>query len=112
MAEAPDRSGPTLLTTGGTAQTIVSAGAASGWPIIRGISVVNETTGDVKITLGIFTSAADAVGRRVTAPNKVLHAGEEYEWEGFRPLKTGEVLYAVCDTNNGATVTAAIVTGP
>lgn len=112
MAESPDRAGPTLLTAANTPQTIVS-GTGVGWPIVRSIRVVNELAVDVKITVGIYTSAADAAGRRITPPNLVLHPGESYQDDVFLPFHGAtEVLYAMCDTANGATVTVGIVSGP
>lgn len=112
MAESPNRAGPTLLTAANTAQSIVSRTGA-GWPVIRSILVVNELAQDVKIAVGFNTSATDAAGKRITPPNLVLHAGESYQWDGFLPMvAASEVLYAVCDTANGATITVGYVDGP
>lgn len=111
MAESPNRAGPTLLTVAGTAQSIVTA-TSTGWPILREIIVVNELTQDVTITVGINSSATDAAGKRISPPALTLHQGETFEWSGFLPLKSGEVLYAVCGTNNGATITVGYVDGP
>ena len=112
MSESPNRAGPTLLSAANTPQQIVT-GTSPNWPILREIIVVNETTGDVAITVGINTSSTDVAGKRITPPALVLHAGETFEWAGFLPLKgSTEQLYAQCSVANGATITVGYVDGP
>lgn len=116
MAEAPTRSGPTLLTTANTTQTIVTAGGAATWTIIRDITIVNETTGQVVVSIGIGTTNADAAGKRLLKSVTLAVASLPFTWGGFLPLigsgSTPDLLYAVCDTTNGATITIGAVTGP
>lgn len=115
MAEAPTRAGPTLLTTANTAQAIYTAGGAGTWAIVRDITVVNETSGAVIVTYGIYTSAADAAGRRLANNVTLAAGGEPFTWGGMLPLlggSTPDVLYALCNTTNGATVTLGLITGP
>jgi hypothetical protein len=116
MAEAPVRGGPTLLTTANTSQTIITAGGAGTWTILRDITIVNETTGIVVVTYGIGTSNTDAAGKRLAKSIALQPGGLPFTWGGFAPLigsgSTPDLLYALCDTANGATVTIGAVTGP
>lgn len=115
MAEAPARYGPTLLTTANTSQTIITAGATGSWTIVRDISILNETTGFVLITYGIGTTNADAAGKRLLRTFQLAANDQPYTWGGFLPLFGGaspDLLYAMCDTANGATITIGAVTGP
>lgn len=116
MAESPKRAGPTLLTTANTTQTIYTAGGASTWGILRDITVANETTGLVSFSIGIGTSNTDAAGKRIVK-SVTLQAGDPpFSWGGFIPLlghaTTPDLVYALCDTANGASVTLGIVEGP
>jgi hypothetical protein len=116
MAESPVRAGPTLLTTANTTQTIYTAGAVSTWAILREVTIINETTGLVKVTYGIGTTNTDAAGKRLLPVTFTLDpGGAPYTWGGFIPLiggSTPDLLYAMCDTANGATITLGLVTGP
>jgi hypothetical protein len=115
VAETPKRAGPTLLVTAATSQTIYTAPAGgSTWALLREIMVVNETAAAVKFSLGIGTSNADAAGKRI-AKDVSLAVGGQWSWGGFMVLYGGgtpDLLYAICDTNNGATVTVGLVEGP
>lgn len=115
MAEAPSRSGPTLLTTAATSQTITTAGGAGTWSILRTITVACVNLTAVNITLGIGTSNADTNAKRIV-DTVTVQRGQTYEWSGYLPLlgsaSTPDLLYALCDTANGATVTVGLVTGP
>jgi hypothetical protein len=115
MAESPTRAGPTILTTANTTQTILTAGAASTWTIIRDITIVNEVTGVVVVTYGIGTANTDAAGKRLLKTVSLQPSSLPYTWGGFLPLIGGaspDLLYAMCDTASGATITIGAVTGP
>lgn len=115
MAESPARYGPTELTTANTPQTIITAGALNTWVIVRDITIVNETSGVVIVTYGIGTSNADAAGKRLLRQLSLEPSSIPYTWGGFLPLLGGsspDLLYAMCDTANGATITVGAVTGP
>lgn len=116
MAEAPVRGGPTLLTTANTPQAIITAGGAATWTIVRDITIVNETSQVVVVSVGINTAATDAAGKRIIRQVSVQPGTTPFTWGGFLPLigsgSTPDLLYAVCDTASGATVTVGAVTGP
>lgn len=113
MAEAPVRGGPTLLTA--SAAAIYTAGGAATWAILRHITVANETETTAKFTIGVYTSASDAAGRRI-ARLIDLPAGETWEWNGWVPLaghaSTPDLVYALASVASSATVTLGLVTGP
>jgi hypothetical protein len=117
VAEIPTRGGtPTLLTTANTPQTILTAGASLTWTIIRDITIVNETSGVVIVTYGIGTSNADAAGKRLLKSFSLSPGALPFTWGGFLPLlgatSNPDLLYAECDTTNGATITVGAITGP
>jgi hypothetical protein len=115
VAEAPARPGPAAVTAANTSQTVVVAGAAGTWEIIRDITIVNETDGLVTVTYGIGTTNTDAVGKRLLRKYGLSPGGLPFSWGGFLPLMGGsspDLLYIICDTANGATVTLGAVTGP
>lgn len=115
MTEIPARGGPTLLTTAGTPQTIVTAGAAGTWTLLRDLAVTNETASAVTVSIGIGTTNTDAAGKR-RYTKWPIQPGSALLESLFGPLfgsgSTPDLLYAVCDTANGATITVAAVTGP
>lgn len=115
MAELPNGAGPTLLTTASTSQTIYTAGGASTWAILRTIHVACEHDTSCKITVGKGTSNTDAAGKRFVRAAQLL-AGETWEWSGFLYLaghaSTPDLIYALTDQTNGATITLGVVTGP
>lgn len=115
MAESPLRAGPTLLTVAATSQTILTAGAASTWFIVREIVVVNETAAAVAVTIGVGTTNTDAAGKRILK-SQTIQPNDIWTWGGFIPLaghaSTPDLLYALTDTTNGATVTVGYVSGP
>jgi hypothetical protein len=116
VAETPKRGGPTLLVTAGTAQAAYTAPAVAGaYSMVRDIEVANETASPVQVTLGIYTSAADAAGRRIIK-SAVIAPNDSWSWAGSLHLlgsaTTPDMIYAVCDTNNGATVTVSAIDGP
>ena len=111
MAETPERGGPNLLDTANTAETIYTA-PATGWAILRSVTICSEqTNAEVKVTVGVHTSLADAAGRRLIR-NLSLMPGQTEAIDLFVPLNTNDVVYALCDTASGATVTAGVVEGP
>ncbi len=115
MAEVPKRPGPTLLTTALTSQTIYTAPGTGTWGILREITIVNETTSPVSVTVGIGTSNTDAAGKRIVKSAIVQPGTDPFSWGGFLPIiggSTPDLVYAVCDTANGATVTLGVVEGP
>jgi hypothetical protein len=116
VAETPVRSGPTLLTTANTTQTIITAGGAGTYTLIRDLTIVNETTGAVIVTYGIGTTNADAAGKHLLETLTLQPGGLPFTWGGFLPLigsgTTPDLLYALCNTANGATITVGAVTGP
>lgn len=114
MAVSPTRAGPTLVGTSATA--IATAGAASTYRIIRYVIVANELDVSVKVTLGIYTSAADAAGRRIARANEIPANTEVEIGPLWMPLighaSTPDILYAICDQASAATVTVGLVDGP
>lgn len=116
MSESPVRGGPTLLTAANTPQTIVTAGGAATWTLLRDITITNETDSQVSVWLGIGTTNTDAAGKRLMRKVTIQPNGPPYTWGGLIPLighaTTPDLLYAMCDTANGATVTVGAVTGP
>lgn len=121
MAETPERSGPTLLTTASTSVTVHTAsGGAGTWDIVRSILVANLTSAEVKVTIGVGTSNTDTTAKRIASAVPIL-AGETAdipltEKATFLVLKghatTPDLIYAFCNTTNGATVTTSLVRGP
>jgi hypothetical protein len=117
MAESPTRAGPTLISAAATSQTIKTAGIADTWAIVRSILVANVHTASVKVTIGIGTSNTDSAGKRILSETDI-GVGDTLEVlaPGFLPLlghgSTPDLLYAVCDTAGGATVTLGLIEGP
>jgi hypothetical protein len=113
MAEAPARSGPTQITT--TVTTIVTAGGAGTWSLLRHIVIANETSGAITVSVGIDTAGSDAVGEHIFKDVSIA-AGDSLLWDGFLPLmghaSTPDKLYAICSVTNGATATVGMVSGP
>ena len=114
MAEAPARAGPTLLTTAATSQTIITAGGAGTWTIVRTILIACVNLTAVNVTIGIGTANTDTSAKRIL-DTVTIARGQSFEWSGYLPLigsATPDLLYALCDTANGATITCGTVTGP
>lgn len=116
MAETPARSGPTALTT--SSQTIVTAGGASTWTLLRKLVIANTGSVPVNVTVGIGTSNTDAAAKRLLN-GIVVQPGESLIEDGFAVLlgnaSTPDLLYALItpSTSQGsATIYAATVTGP
>jgi hypothetical protein len=114
VAEVPKRGGPTLVGT--TALTIYTAPTdVSKWSIMRTVLLVNETSGPIIVSAGIFTSASDAIGRRI-ASQVTIQSDENWEWTGFLPLNphatTPDIVYAISSVASGLTATVGVVEGP
>ncbi len=113
MADTPKRGGPSLV--GVTSVTIYTAPVGAGtYGILRTVQVTNETVGTVTFSLGIGITNADAAGKRMTT-NISLGAGQNWEWTGFLPILGGatpDLVYAICNTASGISVTAGVIEGP
>jgi hypothetical protein len=118
MAEAAVRAGPTLLTTAHTTQTIWTAGALGTYGILRTILVCHEGpvgASAINFTIGIGTTNADAAGKRIV--NKAtIHHGQVWSENFWIPLfghaTIPDLVYALCDTAAGVSITLAMITGP
>ncbi len=114
MADIPKRAGPALV--GVTSVTLYTAPVGAGtYGILRTVQVTNETAAAVIFYLGIGTTNADAVGKRL-ATNVSLGANQSpWEWTGFLPILGGatpDLVYAICNIASGITVTAGVIEGP
>jgi hypothetical protein len=111
VAETPVRAGPTLLTTANTSQTIYTN--ATTWTILRSFLIANETSSTVTVTVGVGTNNTDAAGKRLVL-NASIDPGESLPSPPgmMVPLAATDVVYALSNTANGATVTLGVVTGP
>jgi hypothetical protein len=113
MAETPDKAGPTQLTT--ASQTIVTAGGASTWTLIRKLVLTNVTTAPINVTVGIGTSNTDTTAKRILS-QVTVQPGQALIEDGFAVLEghasTPDLLYAFCDTATACNIYLALVTGP
>jgi hypothetical protein len=109
--EAMVRQGPTVLTT--SAQAVYTAPGTSGLKAaVRSIILCNtHDTSDVKFTLGIHTSAADAVGRRF-ASKWVVAPGRSEMLPYYIVINASEVIYAFADIAFGNVVVSVIENSP
>jgi hypothetical protein len=116
MTEIPDRSGPTALTT--SSQTIVTAGGAATWTLVRKLVIANTGNAAVNITVGIGTTNTDTTAKQIL-PSVTIQPGQSLIEDGFAVLKghasTPDLLYALLTpaaSTGAATIYAALVTGP
>jgi urease beta subunit len=63
------------------------------------------------VTVGVGANNTDAAGQAARLTAVPIDPGESLTF-GFVPLSGTEVVYALCNTANGATVTLGLVTGP
>lgn len=113
MAESPTPA-RVLVSSANTGTTIITAGG-SGWTLVRDLTLCNETNGPVTVSLGMGTTNTDAVGKRQEKSLTLQPGDPSYKWAGVWVLAGGgspDLLYVVCDTANGVTVTLGAVTGP
>jgi hypothetical protein len=117
MAETPDRAGPTALTT--STATIVTAGLANTYTLIRKIAVTSTYISPITVAVGIGTSNTDTAAKRIFS-DITVQPGQTIVEDGFQVLKghasTPDLLYALVTGPAGATSAAniyvAMVTGP
>ena len=117
MAETPDKAGPTVLTT--SSQTIVTAGGASTWTLIRKLIVCNTTDAPVNVTIGIGTSNTDTDAKHIF-DNVTVQPGVPLIEDGFAVLEghasTPDLLYALMPSSSSPAgalnIYLALVTGP
>ena len=115
MAETPKRVLPTALGT--STASILTAGAAGTWQIIRSILVANIHNASVTVNVGVATSNTDTDTTRI-ASGVSVGVGETVELlaPGILILQghasTPDVLHALCSVANKATITVAYVEGP
>lgn len=110
MADALARYGPTQAAIVGT--TLITAGGAGTYTVVRHVHVVNATATTAWITLGVNgVAAANAlVWQLSVAP------GDFFDWTGNIPLigslTTPDTLQMIAQTALALTVTVGAVTGP
>ncbi len=115
MAELPTRAGPTALQT--TTTTIVTAGGAGTYKIVRSILASNVDTVSRTVTVGVGTSNTDTAAKRIHNAVTVL-PGETLELDvaRFLPLlghaSTPDLIYALCSSNDKINLTIGVVDGP
>lgn len=118
MAESPGRALPTLLAVANTSYTVLTAGGAGTWVLLRTLLIANELDAPIRVTVGLGTSNTDAAGKRIgrqftLLPNEFVDVLDDV---GFLVLlghaTTPDLVYAVGDQANCASVTPAYVSGP
>lgn len=115
MSETPKRVLPTALGTG--TATILTAGAAGTWQIVRSIIVANIHTSAVTVNAGVATTNTDTDTTRF-ASGVTVNPGETVELiaPGMVVLQghatTPDILHALCSVANKATITVSYVEGP
>lgn len=115
MTETAKRVLPTALGTG--TATILTAGGAGTWQIIRSIIVANIHTAAVTVNVGVATSNTDTDTTRIASALSI-GVGETVELvaPGMVILQghgsTPDILHALCSVANKATITVAYVEGP
>lgn len=118
MAETPKRAGPTTVgTTSTTVYTAPSGGST--WALVRSVVIANiyASIDPVVVSVGVGTSNADTTAKRILS-SAVIQPGESIEALGeskFLVLAGGgtpDLVYVICDTAAGVTVTASVVEGP
>ena len=98
MPDAPARVGPVALTN--AAVTIYTTPAATSMTL-RNIHVANEGATDEQFTLSI---GVDAAGLRLYRNVEVPGNGA-FDWSGYLPLLTGEILEAFASVSGQLTIT-------
>lgn len=115
MAETPKRVLPTALGT--STASILTAGAASTWQVVRSIVVANIHTAAVTVNVGVATTNTDTDTTRI-ASALAIQPGETVELvaPGMLVLQghasTPDILHALCSVANKATITVSYVEGP
>ena len=115
MAETPKRVLPTALGT--STASILTAGGAGTWQIVRSIIVCNIHTAAVTVNVGVATSNTDTDTTRI-ASGTTLNPGETLELvaPGMVVLQghasTPDILHALCSVASKATISVAYVEGP
>lgn len=117
MAEAPTRTLPTTVgITGAPGTTLVNAGAAGAWYIVRNMHITNETAAQITVTMGIGTTATDAATGRHFFAALPIAANSTLDWSGALVLlghaTTPDLLYAFSNTASACTISVSGVTGP
>ncbi len=123
MAELPARTPPTPLGT--SAAVIRTAGGASTWEILRGLTLTNVTDSPVDVSVG-FDSASGAIAD--TIAKRFIHKasvqpGSPWTFEGFLCVLIGHAstpdrIYAFIhqagptDLANAVNIMLALDTGP
>lgn len=111
MADALARYGPTQPSNAGNT-TLVTAGGAGTYTVVRQIHVANTTAATAWVTIGIGGVTA-ALAFMYQLP---VDPGDVYDWVGNLPLlgsaTTPDTLIATQQTAGALTVTIGAVTGP
>jgi hypothetical protein len=112
------RGGPTRLTTAGTPQAVYTPSGTAGVTqiAVRSVLAVNTASAPVRISVGVHTSATDtgdttSISRRAIAHDFELPANGRSVplLPDLINIGPGEVVYAVCNTAQGAVVTVTAV---
>lgn len=110
--ETPDRVLPQALSA--TAATILTAGAAGTYYIVRHITLANVTSVDVRTIVGLANASGDTLAKRIV-PNVLVPAYDTIEWDGYRIMKghasTPDLLYALCETASAVNISIDLVSG-
>lgn len=118
MAETPDRVGPTALTT--TTQTILTAGAAGTWFLVREITITSTASAPYNVTIGLGTSNADSAAKRL-CDEITIQPGQTLSLSGFKLVLKGhastpDLIYALhrsaTTPANSANIYIPYVSGP
>lgn len=114
MAETPKRVLPTALGT--STATILTAGGASTWQVVRSILIANIHTAAVTVNVGIATSNTDTDTTRIASALPV-GVGETIELLSAPLIMQGhastpDILHALCSVANKATITVSYIEGP
>lgn len=110
MADALARYGPAVPSSAG-ASTLITAGGAGTYTVLRHLHVVNTTNSTAWVTVGIngITAAQSLWFQMAIGPLDFL------DWTGNIPLLgsgTPDTLQAIQQTTGALTVTVGAVTGP
>lgn len=90
-------SGPQFLTTSAVTQYTVPGATST---VVRNIHVCNETGTAATFTLSIGT---DGAGKRSWDALPIAANGS-FDWSGFLPMATGEVIQALAGTGSALTL--------
>src|SRR4051794_37637646 len=115
MSETPRRVLPTALGT--STASILTAGLANTWQIVRSIIIANIHTSAVTVNVGVATSNADTDTTRIASAVSV-GVGEVVELvaPGMVVMQghasTPDILHALCSVASKATITVSYIEGP